>query len=138
MYDHKYHLVWITKYRKSVLSGEEAVRIRELIREICASMEVEIITGNIRKDHIHLFVSVPPSVSISGLMQAIKGKTSYKMLSESEKFRKMFWGKHLWARGYFSVTSGTITDEAIMEYILNQDLVEQQKDKDFKVWDEQI
>jgi putative transposase len=136
VYDNKYHLVWITKYRKPVLGGLEAVRIRELIREICINLDVEILSGNVRKDHIHLFVSVPPSVSISALMQAIKGKTSYKMLSESEKFRKMFWGKHLWARGYFSVTSGNITDEAIMEYVLNQDLVEQQKDKDFKVWDE--
>ena len=82
MYDLKYHLVWITKYRKKVLYGQVAERLRDLIREISKTKDVEIITGSISKDHVHLFVSVPPHLSISKLMQSLKGKTSYKLLAE--------------------------------------------------------
>jgi REP element-mobilizing transposase RayT len=56
--DNKFHLVWITKYRKPVLLGDIAIRVRELIREICRGLEVEIIKGHVSKDHVHLFVSI--------------------------------------------------------------------------------
>ena len=116
-YDLKYHLVWITKYRKSVLQGEIAKRVRELIREVCRSKDVEIIKGHISRDHVHIFVSVPPHLSISRLMQAIKGKSSWKMMSEFKTLSRSFWGRHIWARGYFAASSGNVTDEVIMQYI---------------------
>ncbi len=133
MYDIKYHIVWITKYRKPVLYGKEAEKLRDLIREICSNMNIEIIKGNIRRDHIHMFVSVPPHISVSKVMQAIKDKTSYKMMAISEKFRKLFWGKHLWARGYFVASSGNVTDEIIAQYMENQDEIENSRDDDFKM-----
>jgi len=131
VYDIKYHLVWITKYRKRVLTGVLAVRVRSLIREICKANEVEIIKGHISSDHVHLFVSVPPHISVSKLMQYIKGKSSRKVMSEFKAISKMYWGRHFWARGYFVVSSGTITDEMIMEYIERQDI--EDKDGDFKI-----
>ncbi|GAB3702268.1 IS200/IS605 family transposase [Spirosoma flavus] len=123
-YDCKYHLVWITKYRKPVLVGLVAERVRELLRGICKEHEVEILRGHVSKDHIHLFVSVPPHLAISKLAQYLKGKSSYKLLGENQQLSKAFWGRHLWARGYFVATSGNITDEMIMEYIKNQDAAE--------------
>lgn len=72
------HLVWITKYRKSVLVGDVAYKVREVIREVCRSESVEIIKGHISKDHVHMFVSIPPSVTISRLVQRLKGKSSHK------------------------------------------------------------
>lgn len=120
-YDCKYHIVWITKYRKKVLVGVVAERVRELIRGICKEHEVEIMKGHVSKDHVHLFVSVPPHLAISKLVQYLKGKSSYKLLSENKDLSKLFWGRHLWGRGYFVATSGNITDEVIMEYIKNQD-----------------
>ena len=123
-YDCKYHLVWITKYRKPVLVGLVAERVRELLRGICKEHEVEILRGHVSKDHIHLFVSVPPHLAISKLAQYLKGKSSYKLLSENQQLSQAFWGRHLWARGYFVATSGNITDEMIMEYIKNQDVSE--------------
>jgi len=122
LFDLKYHLVWITKYRKQVLVGAVAERTRELIREICKSNEVEILQGHVSRDHIHLFVSVPPKLSVSKLMQYLKGKTSHKMLFEFKHLQRQFWGKHIWSRGYFAVSSGNVTDEVIMKYIENQDL----------------
>lgn len=120
-YDCKYHIVWITKYRKKVLVGVVAERVRELIRGICKEHEVEIMKGHVSKEHVHLFVSVPPHLAISKLVQYLKGKNSYKLLSENKDLSKLFWGRHLWGRGYFVATSGNITDEVIMEYIKNQD-----------------
>ena len=111
VYDIKYHLVWSTKYRKKVLYGQVAERLRDLIREICKSNEIDIIKGSISKDHVHLFLSV------SKLVQSLKGKTSYKLLAEFKELGRAFWGRHLWGRGYFVASSGNVTDEVIMEYI---------------------
>jgi len=131
VYALKYHLVWITKYRKPVIFGDVAIRLLELIREICKSLDIEIIKGHVSKDHVHLFVSVPPQLSISKVMGRIKGKTSRKMLSEYRRLAKEFWGRHLWARGYFAASSGNVTDEVIMQYIAMQDLEERARDGDF-------
>ncbi|MFQ5642045.1 MAG: IS200/IS605 family transposase [bacterium] len=114
------HLVWITKYRKSILVGDVARRVRDLIREICRGEDVDILKGHVSKDHVHLFVSIPPRVTISRLVQRIKGKSSHKLLSEFSHLRKAFWGRHLWARGYFCCSSGNVTDDVIKSYIEQQ------------------
>ena len=121
-YDIKYHLVWITKYRKAILTGIYAEAARDIIRDICKANDVEILKGHISKDHIHLLVSAPPHIAISRLMQYIKGKSSYKLMNKFKDFKKHFWGRHMWARGYFVATSGTVTDEIIAKYISEQDL----------------
>ena len=130
-YDLKVHVVWITKYRKKVLRGEISSRLRTLLREICKANDVIIIKGHVSLDHIHLLLSFPPSIPVSKLLQYLKGKTSRRMLQEYTELRKSFWGQHLWARGYFAATVGTITDEAVKEYIENQDIETQ--DDDFKI-----
>ena len=117
VYDIKFHLVWVTKYRKSILDKSIGERTRDLIREICTSNDVEIIKGHVAKDHVHIFVSVPPHISVSKLVQSIKGKTSRKLMMEYKKLSVEYWGRHMWARGYFVASSGNITDEVIMEYI---------------------
>ena len=101
--------------------GMVGERVRELIRGICKEHDVEIIKGHVSKDHVHLFVSVPPHLAVSKLVQYLKGKSSYKLMQENKQLSKLFWGQHLWGRGYFVATSGNITDEIIMEYIENQD-----------------
>jgi putative transposase len=130
LFDLKAHIVWIVKYRKPVLYGEEALRLRELIRRICSELEVDILAGNVRRDHVHLLVSIPPQISISKLVQKVKGVTSRKLLQESRRLQKEFWGKHLWARGYFAVSTGNVTDDIIAEYIKNQDELERRKSSD--------
>ena len=124
------HVVWTTKYRRPALTGEVATRVRDLIREICGQHEVTIMKGHVAKDHVHLFVSIPPQVTISRMIQWLKGKSSYKMLGEFPHLQKQFWGRHLWARGYLCCSSGNVTDEVIAEYIANQS---HDRDDDFKV-----
>ncbi len=116
-YDVKYHFVWITKYRKAILRGPVAERLRDLVREVCQSNDIEIMQGHVAKDHVHLFVSAPPHLSPSKIMQYIKGKTSRKLMMEYQHIQKAFWGRHIWGRGYFVASSGNVTDEVIQEYI---------------------
>jgi REP-associated tyrosine transposase len=103
--------------RKPVLRGDIAIEVRDLIREICRGNEIEIVRGHVRPDHVHLLLDVPPHLAPSRVMQAIKGKTSHHLLMDRRKLRESFWGRHLWARGYFVATSGNVTDEVIAEYI---------------------
>jgi putative transposase len=117
VYDIKYHLVWVTKYRYHVLQGEIARRARDVIRDICMQHDVIILKGHVSRDHVHLLVSAPPRLSVSEMMQYIKGKSSRKLQEEYPTLGKRYWGKHLWARGYFCATSGTVTDEMIATYI---------------------
>ena len=77
-----YHFVFATKYRKPVLRGDVALRVRELIREICRSNDIEIVRGHVSGEHVHLLLSVPPSLAPSRVMQAIKGKTSHHLLAD--------------------------------------------------------
>ena len=132
-YDIKYHIVWITKYRKPVLRGAIAERTRELIRMVCSTNDVEILAGHVGTDHIHLLVSVPPHLSASKLVQYIKGNTSHKLQMEYKELNKQYWGRHLWARGYFVASSGNVTDEVILKYIQSQDLEESKKNDNFDI-----
>ena len=134
IYDIKYHIVWITKYRKPVVRGEIAERLRDLIREICKARDVEILKGHVSRDHVHVFLSVPPHLSVSQLVQSLKGKTSRKLLMEYKSLSRAFWGRHIWARGYFVASSGNVTDEVIMRYIEEQG--KEPPDGDFKIEDE--
>ena len=127
----RYHFVFVTKYRKPALRGDIAAGVRDLIREICRSKDIEIIRGHVRPTHVHLMLDVPPSLSPSRVMQLIKGKTSHHMLQDSRRLRKEFWGRHLWARGYFVATTGNVTDEVVQQYIELQDVEPQ--DDEFKI-----
>lgn len=131
IYEIKYHLVWVTKYRYRVLTGEVARRARELVRQTCLSLDVRIEKGHVSKDHVHVLVSSPPTVSPSKLMQRIKGRSSRKLQQEFAHLRKRYWGRHFWARGYFCATSGRVTDEQIKNYIEGHD--EEPPDPEFTI-----
>src|SRR6266581_4779869 len=107
------HLVWITKYRRPALQGEVAIRVRDLIRDICGQHEVSIMKGHVSKDHVHLLISLPPQVTISRLMQWLKGRTAHHLLAEFPHLKKQFWRRQLWARGCFCCSSGNVMVESI-------------------------
>ena len=115
--DLKVHIIWIPKYRKKVLTGQVAVRTRDILRQIAFEHELEIISGKVASDHVHMFVSHRPTQNISKIVQWLKGISSRVLLSEFAHLKKQFWGRHLWARGYLAVISGNITDEMIQQYI---------------------
>jgi len=99
IYECKYHICWLPKYRYPILTGRVGLRVRELIRQIAVANEVEIITGVISSDHVHIYVSMLPSLSVSKFVQFAKGATSRKLQMEFGDLRKKYWGQHIWARG---------------------------------------
>lgn len=119
-YDIQYHIVWTTKYRYRVLRGKVAERARELIRQGCEARGITIIQGTIGKEHVHLLISCPPSLSVSQIAQYLKGRSSRLLQEEFKELKKRYWGQHLWAPGYFCRTVGTVTQEMIIEYIKEQ------------------
>jgi putative transposase len=120
IWDCKYYLVWVTKYRYPILVGDVGERTRELLREICRAHEMNIYAGAINWDHVHMLVSIPPQLSVSRAVQFLKGKSSHKLLSEYQALRKRYWGQHLWARGYWVASSGNVTDDVWKKYIEDQ------------------
>ena len=133
-YDIKYHFVWVTKYRYHVLTGKIAQRARELLIQGCQARGITIIKGQVSKDHVHMLLSCPTDLAPSKIAQYLKGRSSRLIQDEFPELKKRYWGQHLWARGYFCATSGTITDEMIQEYIANHD--EQDNVNNFKVEDD--
>jgi putative transposase len=119
--DLKVHLIWIPKYRKRVLVEPVAVRARDILRQVAMEHELDIITGKVSADHVHMFVGYRPTQSISKMVQSLKGTSSRVLLQEFAHLRKQFWGRHFWARGYMAVSSGNITDEMIEAYINEQE-----------------
>ena len=135
IYDIQYHIVWVTKYRYHVLKGDVSLRARDIIRQTCEARNATILNGHVSKDHVHIHVSCPPELSPSKLVQYVKGRSSRLIQQEFSHLRKRYWGKHLWARGYFCATIGKVTEKMIAAYIDQQ---EKARPKDvFTVADEQ-
>jgi len=116
-----------------VLTGQVATRVRDLLRQIAAENELEIISGKVAADHVHMFISYRAHQNISRIVQWLKGTSSRVLLQEFPHLKKQYWGRHLWARGYFAVTSGTITDDMINEYINDQEGEAVQDDSRFEI-----
>lgn len=129
-YEIEYHIVWTTKYRYKVLTGKIAERLREIIRQGCTKRGITIIRGSIGKEHVHLLLNCPPSISVAEIVQYLKGRSSKKLQEEYKELRKRYWGQHLWSPGYFCRSVGTVTEEIIKSYIENQT---EEEDQIFKI-----
>ncbi|WP_323839658.1 IS200/IS605 family transposase [Photorhabdus africana] len=113
----EYHFVWVTKYRHKVLIGEVAIRVRELVRQTCEAFEIRILKGVVSKDHVHILVSSPPTLSPSEIMRRLKERTASKLFEEFSHLKKRYWGQHFWGRGYFCATVGQLTEEMVKAYL---------------------
>ena len=111
------HVVWVTKYRYHVLTGDVQRRCRELIKQICDAEDVRILKGVVSKDHVHMHIEYAPSKSISDLLKRLKGRTSRRLQEEYPVLRKKYWGRHFWAIGYGVWSTGNITDEMVQPYL---------------------
>ncbi len=111
------HLVWVTKYRYHVLQGDIQNRTRDLIVQICNNENVQILKGVVSKDHVHLHIEYPPSLSVSVLVKKLKGRTSRILQIEFPQLKKQYWGRHFWAVGYGAWSTGNISDKMVQEYL---------------------
>ena len=115
------HLVFITKYRRDVLTDQMLKRIEELLRETCEQMDCELIEFNGEHDHTHLMVAVHPKVAVSNLVGKLKGKSAYFIRQEfSKEVKKKLWGDHFWSPSYCVVSCGRAPLEIVKKYIEDQ------------------
>ena len=115
----KYHVVFAPKYRRKVFFQEKREGIRDIIKTLYQWKGVEIIEGEICPDHIHLLLSIPPKMSVSGFMGYLKGKSSLMIFDRHANLKYKYGNRHFWCRGYYVNTAGADT-RAITAYIQNQ------------------
>jgi putative transposase len=118
LYDTKYHLVWIPKYRKEIFSEIYAKKLKEIFHERAEHYEFEIDTMEVISDHVHSFLSAPPRYSPAKIVNSLKGASSQRLFHEFPELRRHLWGGELWSDGYFVRTVGDkATTEVISRYI---------------------
>ena len=112
-----YHLVWIPKYRKRVLQGKVAVRLRHFLYEACKVNRWWIEEVKISPDHVHVLIQVQTTETVAQVVQALKGGTSYLLRKEFPELEEFIWGDHFWADGSFAETVGAQSFSAVKRYI---------------------
>ena len=120
VWDCKYHIVFVPKYRYEIFTRDVKEALRNEMRKLCTWLEVGIIEDHVCKDHIHLCLSIPPKYSISDVVGTLKGKAAIRMFNRFPELRKNYWGNHFWSRGYYVNTVGK-NEEMIKKYIQDQD-----------------
>ncbi len=129
IYECKYHIVFCPKYRFRIFKNEIAEYATQRIYILCSQKElVEVMELNVRQDHIHIILSVPPKYSISVLMGYLKGKLALRLFQKYETLGKRYWGRHLWARGYCVSTIG-LDEDQIRTYVKWQEKHEREVER---------
>ena len=111
-----YHIVWCPKYRFRVLEDKLRYYARDVLRELCRRHKIEIVEGNVQRDHIHMILSIPPNYCVSRVLGILKGKSSIQIFRKFVKIRKKYYGQHFWSRGYCVSTVG-LDEEMIRKYV---------------------
>jgi putative transposase len=123
-------ILYLSRNNVKVLKGDVGLKVRELIRQTCEAFEIAILKGVVSQDHVHILVSAPPNLAASEIMRRIKGRSSMKLFESFPDLKKRYWGRHFWARGYFCVISGELTDEMIKNHLEHH--FEPKGDDDFR------
>ena len=115
-----YHIVWIPKYRKRVLKGKVAERLKELFLQCAEVNKWEVKELNIQEDHVHLLIQLKQNISVSYAVQMFKGGSSKVIRDEFPELEEFLWGDSFWSDGYFAETVGEVSVSKVREYIKNQ------------------
>ena len=118
-YNCTYHIVFIPKYRRNVMYGKIGKEVGEILSTVCKITGIQLIRGGICPNHVHLYVSIPPKMSISDVMSKLKGKSALMIFDRHPEYREK-GNRHFWARGYYCETVGNVNEETIKKYIQDQ------------------
>ena len=110
-------MVWCPKYRKPILVGDIAEELGKLVDAICEENKWIIISKEIQADHIYLFVSIPPAVSLSTAIKKLKGITARKLFIKYPRLKQKLWNGSLWSPSYYAGTAGNVSADTIKKYI---------------------
>ena len=116
----KYHIVFIPKYRRKKIYGKIRTDIGQIIRQLCAYKDVEIIEAHAMPDHIHMLVRIPPKIAVSNFMGYLKGKSSLMIFERHANLKYKYGNRNFWAKGFYVSTVGLDTKK-VQEYIRDQE-----------------
>lgn len=115
------HLVFVAKYRRKVFDKEAIDRLRELFAKVCGDFEAQLVEMDGERDHVHLWVSYPPKVPVSALVNSLKGASSRVLRKERPDIANRFYYKGvLWSPSYFAASCGGAPISIIRQYIEQQ------------------
>lgn len=117
VYQTAYHVVWCPKYRRNVLIGRITEYLTALLNEICEQREWPILALEVQPDHVHLFLSIPPSIAVADAVKILKGTTARKLFVEFPELKESLLGGNLWSPSYYVGTAGNVSAEIIRRYI---------------------
>ena len=120
LWDCKYHLVWIPKYRKKVIYGHLRKYLGDVFRELAMQRESKIIEGHLIGDHVHMLISIPPKYAVSQVVGYIKGKSAIHIARTYAGRPNNFIGQNFWVRGYYVSTAGR-DENIVRQYIRKQE-----------------
>jgi len=121
VYDCRYHIVWITKYRHKCLAPRIQARLKTIITEVCEDLHIRIIKVGMEEDHVHLYLSIPPVHPLPMVLQKLKGRSAFQLRKEfKQHLESFYWKNVLWAVGYFVATVGEVTHETVKRYVQMQ------------------
>jgi putative transposase len=114
------HLVFVTKYRRCTLDGEAIEQLRQIFSKVCADFEAVLVHIDGQGNHVHLLVHYPPKVSVSSLVNSLKGVSSYVLRRQLPRIAKCYWKNVLWSPSYFAASCGGAPLDIIKRYIDQQ------------------
>ena len=127
-YNCKYHIVFAPKFRRKEIYGQLKKEIGKILRQLCEWKGVTIIEAHACVDHIHLFVEIPPKMSVSYFMGYLKGKSSLMIFEKHSNLKYKFGNRNFWATGYYLSTVG-LNEATIRKYIREQENEDKMEDK---------
>jgi putative transposase len=116
-YSIAYHLVWLPKYRRRILTGEVQQATKRVIEECCQRQGLTLLALETGDEHIHVVVSAPPRFSPALIANLLKGYSARSLREQSPKLNKMCGKEHLWTSSYYVGTAGTVSAETIKRYV---------------------
>lgn len=114
-------MVFIPKYRRKILFGSNKKDVAEILKKLCEMKSVKLIEGKVCIDHVHVYVAIPPKLSVSEFMSYLKGKSALMFFDRHPEAGSKWGERHLWARGYYVSTVGNVNEETIRNYIKEQE-----------------
>ena len=118
-YNCTYHIVFVPKYRRKVMYGQLRQEVGQILSTVCKITGIQLIKGGVCPDHVHMYISIPPKMSLSSVMSILKGKSALMIFDRHPEYRDKY-GRHFWARGYYAETVGQVNEDTIMKYIEEQ------------------
>ena len=128
VYECKYHVVWLPKYRYRVMTGDVRACVTNTIRRLCDWKKLDVLEMNVMPEHLHIVLEIAPNRRVSEVIGFLKGKSALAIFKKFPSMRKKYWGMHYWSSGYCVSTIG-YNEEDIRNYVRWQQKKDQEMDE---------